>query len=165
MKKLYLVRHAKSSWDEPQQSDFERTLNERGTNDAIAMAKLLHKKNIKPDLMISSPAKRALLTSEIFAEQLKYSAENILTDERIYEATMRDLTSVVRSIDDKYETVIVFGHNPGLSNFANLLGSEYLPPLPTCAIVGLELSIDSWCAVERYCGKTFFFEYPKKHVK
>ena len=83
MKTLYLVRHAKSSWDEANQSDFERTLNERGANDAATMAKLLGKKNVKPELIISSPAARALLTAEIFAEQLHYLAKNILTDERI----------------------------------------------------------------------------------
>ncbi len=165
MKTLYLVRHAKSSGDEPFQSDSERTLNTRGQTDAPIMAKLLRGKNVNPDLIISSPAARALLTAEIFAEGLKYPAKNILTDERIYEATMRELTSVTQSIDDRNKTVIMFGHNPGLSNFANLLGSEYLPTLPTCAIVGLELNIDSWSEVERYCGKTFFFDYPKKRVK
>lgn len=163
MKTLYLVRHAKSTWDEANQSDFERTLNERGANDAATMAKLLGKKNVKPELIISSPAARALLTAEIFAEQLHYLAKNIFTDERIYEATMRDLTSVVRGIDDKHHTAIMFGHNPGITNFANLLGSDYLPALPTCAIVGLELAIDSWSEIERYCGKTFFFDFPKKH--
>lgn len=163
MKTLYLVRHAKSSWDEPFQSDFERTLNTRGQTEAPIMAKLLSRKNVNPDLIVSSPAARTLLTAEIFAEELKYPVKNILTDERIYEATMRELTSVVRSINDKRGKVIMFGHNPGLTNFANLLGSELLQSLPTCAIVGLELSIESWSKIERHCGKTFFFDYPKKH--
>ena len=165
MKTLYLVRHAKSSWEEPSQSDFERLLNKRGQTDAPMMAKLLHRKNIIPDLMLSSPAARALLTAEIFAEELKYPAENIFKDERIYEATMRELTSVARSIDNKNSTVILFGHNPGLTNFANLLGNEFLPNLPTCAIVGLELIIESWTEVERDCGKTFLFDYPQNHIK
>lgn len=165
MKTLYLVRHAKSSWDEPYKSDFERALTKRGMNDSSTIAELLCKKNIKPDLIISSPATRALLTAQIFAGKLMYPANNIQTDERIYEATMRVLTNVVRNINEMFGTVMLFGHNPGLSNFANLLGSEYLPSMPTCAVVGLELNIDSWSKVERYCGKTFYFDFPKKHTK
>lgn len=165
MKTLYLVRHAKSSWAEPYQSDFERALNDRGKKNAVEMAKLLHKKNVKPNLIITSLATRALSTAKIFAAELKYDAKNILTDERIYEATMRELTTVVRGIDDRYQVAMMFGHNPGITNFTNLLGSEYLPAMPTCAIVGLELDIDDWSKIERYCGKTFYFDFPKKHLK
>ncbi len=121
MKTLYLVRHAKSSRHETYQSDFERTLTESGMNDSLIIARLLNKKNIKPGLIISSPATRAFLTAEIFAGELHYKKDKIEADGRIYNATIRDLMNVVKEIDNKHETVLFFGHNPGLLNFVNLL--------------------------------------------
>ena len=162
MKTLYLIRHAKSSWEDSNQTDFERPLDDRGLRDAPLMAKLLNKKNVVPDLLISSPAFRALSTAEIFVNQLDYSKSNIKTDERIYEATMRDLTDVVREIDDVNETVLLFGHNPGITNFANLVGDKIINGMPTCSIAGVELDITSWKDLERNSGKLFLFEYPKK---
>lgn len=162
MKYLYLIRHAKSSWDNPSQSDFERTLNERGFNDAPQMAMLLKSKNVIPDLILSSPATRALTTAEIFAQHLNYSLEEIKTDENIYEASTRNLTEVVSEIDNGFGTVFLFGHNPGISNFANFLSSKMVEDFSTCTIAGLELNIDSWSKLERHCGKLILFEYPKK---
>ena len=163
MKTLYLIRHAKSSWDDSIQSDIERPLNERGFHDAPIMAKLLRNKNVIPDLIISSPANRAFTTAEIFSAQLDYTAAKIKSDARIYDATMRDLTEVVREIDDLNKTVLLFGHNPGLSNFANLLGDVFINGMPTCSVAGIELDINSWKDLERHCGKLILFEYPKKN--
>lgn len=126
------------------------------------MAKLLQSKKVKPDLIISSPATRAFSTAKIFAAQYKYPSEKILSDARIYEAAMRDLAEVVHEINDEYEVVFLFGHNPGISNFANLLSNQPVVDMPTCAIVGFELNINSWSDAERYCGKLILFEYPKK---
>jgi phosphohistidine phosphatase len=162
MKKLYLIRHAKSSWDDPTKTDFERTLNHRGEKDAPLMAKFLSSKKIIPDLMISSPATRAFTTALFFASQFEYPYERIQTDERIYEATTGNLSDVVRQIADEYETVFIFGHNPGISNFCNLLTSKPVHDLPTCAVAGLDLNINSWSELNRYCGKLILFEYPKK---
>jgi len=164
MKTLYLVRHAKSSWDEPNSNDFDRPLNKRGEHDAPIIATLLKEKKVEPDYIISSPAKRATTTAEIFAKQFHYDHKKIFTDERIYEAAMRELTIVVREISDEHNIVMLFGHNPGMFNFANLLGNQFIPDLPTCSVVGLELKIDSWKDLERHCGKILLFEYPKKHV-
>jgi phosphohistidine phosphatase len=163
MKTLILIRHAKSSWDDSTQTDFERTLNERGFHDASFMGRLLFKKNVVPDLIISSPANRAYTTAEIFASQLKYPAEKIKSDTRIYEATVRDLMEVIREVDDANETVLLFGHNPGIGNFTNLLGDEFINGMPTCSIAGIELNIDSWKNLERRCGKLIMFDYPKKN--
>jgi len=162
MKTLYLIRHAKSSWDDRDQTDFERPLNKRGEHDAPLMADILNKKRIEPDLIISSPANRAFSTALIFAEKLNYDLNSVKTDNRIYEAGLRELISIVREIDEQYNTVIVFGHNPGLTSFTNLLGDKFIPEMPTCSIVGLELDVAQWNLVERHCGKIFLFEYPKK---
>ena len=162
MKTLYLIRHAKSSWDNHDISDYERELNPRGKKDAPLMAMIIKEKKIIPDLIISSPAVRAITTAKIFAEELNYPIEKIEPIEIIYEAGIRELTDVIRSIDDVKTHVMIFGHNPGITTFSNLLGSEYISGMPTCSIVGLELNINSWKDAERYCGKTLFFEYPKK---
>ena len=163
MKTLYLVRHAKSSWEDNRISDFERPLNERGEQDAPLMAKILLEKLVEPELIISSPAVRALTTAKIFAEIFQYNSKNIIEDERIYEAGMKELAAVVEEISDDYKNVMMFGHNPGISNFINLLGDQPIPDMPTCAVAGLQLKINSWSELERNCGKIILFEYPKKH--
>jgi phosphohistidine phosphatase len=162
MKTLCLIRHSKSAWDNQGISDFERGLNSRGKHDAPLMAKIIREKKIIPDLIISSPAIRAITTAKIFAEVVNYPIENIITNEYIYEAGIRELMETVRAIDDSKTHVMLFGHNPGITTFSNLLGSEYISNMPTCSIAGLELNINSWKEVERFCGKTLFFEYPKK---
>jgi phosphohistidine phosphatase len=163
MKYLYLIRHAKSSWDNPNQTDFERTLNERGEKDAPMMARLLKSKNILPDLIISSPATRAFTTAEIFAAHLNYISDSIKSDARIYEASTKNLADVIHEVDDNFNTVFLFGHNPGISNFANMISNQHVPDFPTCAVAGFELNIDEWSKAERYCGKLILFEYPKKY--
>lgn len=165
MKTLYLIRHAKSSWDNSNQSDFERPLNSRGENDAPAMAKLLNENGFKPDFLISSPANRAYTTAQIFAEEFQYPHDKIISDDRIYEAGIRELITVIREIDDSFQTVLLFGHNPGLTSLTNLLGDKYVPDLPTCAIAGLKFDITKWQDIERHGGKVFLFDYPKKHSK
>jgi phosphohistidine phosphatase len=162
MKILYLIRHAKSSWDDQDQTDFERPLNKRGEHDAPLMADILNKKKVEPDLIISSPAKRAFSTALIFAEKLDYNLNSVKTDDRIYEVGMRELMTLVREIDDRNKTVMIFGHNPGLTSFTNLLGDKFIPGMPTCSIVGLEFDVTKWAQVERHSGKIFLFEYPKK---
>ena len=165
MKTLYLIRHAKSSWDDANQSDFERPLNKRGEHDAPIMAKLLNENNFKPGLILSSPANRANTTAQIFAEEFQYPFDKIITDDRIYEAGIREFMTVVRELDDQNQTVLLFGHNPGLTSLTNLLGDKFIPEMPTCAIVGLKFDVNAWGQVERHGGKMFLFDYPKKHSK
>ena len=164
-KKLYLIRHAKSSWDDSNQSDIQRTLNTRGLKDSPLMAELIKGKNIIPDLIISSPAARALSTAEIFADVFYYNKKKIVSDERIYEAATRELITVIREIKNENNTVMLFGHNPALSNLANLLCNKFLPDFPTCAVVGIDLKVNSWSEAERHCGEIILYEYPKKSLK
>lgn len=165
IKTLYLIRHAKSSWEDSSQSDFQRKLNTRGLKDSPLMAKLIKEKNVIPDLIISSPAVRALSTAEIFADEFRYNKDKIVRDERIYEAATSGLITVIREIKDENNTVILFGHNPGLLNLANLLGNKFLQDFPTCAVVGIELKVNSWGEVGRNSGEIILFEYPKKSLK
>jgi phosphohistidine phosphatase len=163
MKTLFLIRHAKSSWDDRDQTDFERPLNNRGEHDAPLMADILVNQKVVPDLILSSPAVRAFSTALIFTEKFGCNRSFIKTDARIYEAGLRDLMTLVREIDDKNKTVLLFGHNPGLTSFTNLIGDKFIPEMPTCSIAGFKFDIEQWIQVERHSGKIFLFEYPKKH--
>lgn len=162
MKKLFLIRHAKSSWDDPTISDHERPLNERGIRNANFMSNLLKEKNIIPDLIISSTAKRAHQTANIFSENLNYT-KKIKFDSRIYEATTQNLLEVISEIENKYNYVFLFGHNPGLTNFANFISTQSIFNLPTCAIVGFDLPIERWKNISRHSAKLIFNEFPKKY--
>ncbi|MBM4171659.1 MAG: histidine phosphatase family protein [Ignavibacteria bacterium] len=165
MKKLFLIRHAKSSWDEQGVTDLKRPLNKRGKRDAPFMGKLLHKGMIIPEQIYSSPAVRAITTANIFANELKFEKKNIHVFESIYSGGIRELEDLIQNFDDDYNSVFIFGHNPTFTVYANHLGDKYIANMPTCSIVGFELNVKRWAEVERGKGKTFLFEYPKKYFK
>lgn len=165
MKKLFLIRHAKSSWDNHSLSDIDRPLNKRGEQNALMMSEILLAGNNLPQLFLSSPAVRAINTAKIFAARFRIDPDLIKIEQSIYEAGIRELFLVVNDINDGYDTVFLFGHNPGLSSFTNLIGDKFIPEMPTCAIAGLEFDINRWSKVERGTGKLFLFDYPKKHSK
>lgn len=162
MKKLFLIRHAKSSWDEPNLSDHERPLSERGKKDAPLMSSILKVKNILPDFIICSTANRAAETANIFAQTLDFK-KTINYDSRIYEATTQNLLEVVSEIDDYFNSVFLFGHNPGLSNFANFICKTSVQNMPTACIVGFELPINKWNQIQRHSGSLLIYEFPKKY--
>lgn len=161
MKRLLIVRHAKSSWDFPHLSDFERPLNNRGKRDVPDMAQRLAKTSLKPQLLVSSPANRALTTAKGFASQLGFSSGEIIQNKEHYHASSRELRALIREFDDRYDFIMMFGHNPGLTYLINELSGVQLDNLPTCAICGIEFEIDSWQEVKRGTGKKFYYDFPK----
>ena len=164
MKTLYVIRHAKSSWDDTGIADFERPLNDRGKRDAPRMGKRLKEKKVHPDLLLSSPAKRALSTCKRIAELLKYPKERIKTDQDLYHADDEQILEVLRRIKDKHEVVIVFGHNPGLTDFINALSDADTVPIadmPTCSVAAFSLDINSWKGLGFGKGRLQYFDYPK----
>ncbi len=163
MKKLYLIRHAKSSWENHLLPDFDRPLSDRGKRDAPKIGEVLRTKSIKPDLIISSGAKRAITTAKILSAELNYPHESIVEDSSIYEATTQTLLNVINKIDDKNELLFLIGHNPTFTVLANLLGNKFIDNMPTCAVAELELDVNSWKDVSTDCGKLVGFEYPKKY--
>lgn len=162
MKKLYLIRHAKSSWSNPLLDDFERPLNQRGKNDAPLMAKILLEKQIFPDFILSSPAKRAKTTAEIFAEQLNFT-NNIAFEKSLYLTSTKTLLDILHRIPNSYNTVFLFGHNPELTEFANELNSTHIDNIPTCGIVGFEFCIQNWNELCKQNSTLTLFEFPKKY--
>jgi len=164
MKRLYLVRHAKSSWKDPELDDFDRPLNKRGKRDAPFMGQRLRLANIRPDLIISSPAKRAGKTTKIIAAQIEYPKKEILWNESLYAAGTLTLLRILREIADTVEQAMLVGHNPGLTLLAEFLAKEAVDNIPTSGVFAMDLDITSWSQTEEGCGIPVFFDYPKKHT-
>ena len=164
MKTLYLVRHAKSSWENRNVPDFDRTLNERGKRDAPFMAKLLKEKKTEIDLILASPANRALSTAKIFAKEFSLPDDSIVKEEDIYEAGRNNLMEILVKTDDSINNLALFGHNPGITYLSNYLCDFETDNIPTCGVICMQLDYDSWKYLgNKVCGFKFF-EYPKKYL-
>lgn len=164
MKNLLLVRHAKSSWKDSSLPDFERPLNKRGKRNAPFMGSLLKNEyNIKPELVISSAAMRAAETAKIFCREIGYPKDKLLFTDKLYLSGPREMLEVIRSVDDSVDTLMIFAHNPGLTDLANRLSGEYIDNIPTAGIVGLSFDKSSWADLDSSSCSIVFFEYPKKY--
>lgn len=164
MLKLFLLRHGKSSWDDISLIDFDRPLGRRGLKDASKMGKYFSKEHKKPQLIISSPARRARETAELFADAIEYKIEKIQFEQPIYEASLDDLMNIIHNIEDTYDRIMLIGHNPGFTELANhLTDKENIDNIPTCGILGIEFDVNSWKKIESKKGKFLFFDYPKNH--
>jgi len=164
MKQLFLVRHAKSSWKDTSLTDFERPLNKRGKRDAPFMGKLFYEMNIKPDLIISSTAVRAYTTAKTVAENIGYPVEKIEATKFLYECNSNELIDFIRSVDNKINSLMIFGHNPTLTLTHNYLSDKRIDNIPTCALAAIEFYTDNWKKIEIGSGRNFLFEYPKKYL-
>ena len=164
MKRLYVIRHAKSSWSDPTLGDFERPLNKRGKRDAPSMGARLKKDGAKPDMIVSSPARRAAKTARAIAKALEFPAKKIVEEMTIYEASLHSLVAVVRGLPDDCGEVVLVGHNPGFSDLAGFLASDSSIYMPTCAVCCVDLEIESWADVSGGLGRVVSYDYPKKHA-
>jgi phosphohistidine phosphatase len=161
MKKLVIIRHAKSSWDEPFLNDHQRPLAERGKKDAPVMAKRLKKENILPDAIISSDAERAKATAIITAEQLGFSQKKIDFIKELYHGSVSQVLSEIKRTDESVKTLFLFGHNPGLNDLIWKLGGE-IDNLPTAGQFGFKFDVKKWDEISPKKAKFWFFDYPKK---
>ena len=148
MKTLLLIRHAKSSRDERALPDAERPLTERGRRDAAELAKRLAKRALKADLILSSPARRAVATARIVANGLAYRRRDIALDERLYACDAGELLRIIRQLDDRCQQVALFGHNPQLTALAHRLAPSIIH-MSTCALATFEFAAKSWSRVGR----------------
>lgn len=161
MKKLYLIRHAKSSWREEGISDFDRPLKGRGVRDAHTTAQWLQKQGDFPELMISSPATRAMHTALIFAQELQYPFSEIDIEADLYDAEMKDIHKVLSKLDDSIKSVYLFGHNPTLTNFVNHCIDHIIDNVPTTGVACLKFESREWKNLGRE-AELVFFDYPKR---
>lgn len=163
MKKLTLVRHAKSSWDNPELSDFDRPLNKRGQRDLPLMAERLVQFNLQPDLILSSSALRAITTAEQVARAQNYPGERIIEVPELYHVRLETLINLLQGQSDHYRHLMVVGHNPTLELAGHYLTGERLAKLPTSGVVHIALSVTSWEELAESCGTLELLDYPKLH--
>ncbi len=162
MKQLVIVRHAKSSWDDMSLDDHDRPLNKRGHRNGPDMGNRMKERNIIPDLMITSSARRAMDTCSYLAGALGYSESDIIVDPALYHSSTSEIFKVIRAVDDSVNTLYIFGHNPGFTSFANTLNNTNIYNIPTAGIVVSEISANTWSAVAPGSGTELLFDYPKK---
>jgi phosphohistidine phosphatase len=160
LKTLLIIRHAKSD-QRFLGNDFERPLNERGKTDAPVMAKRLLDKNIIIDAFISSPAKRAKKTAEIFCGSYNKLTDEIIFVTPLYHAPSEVFYEVIQHIDDGISSAAIFSHNPGITDFANSLTNARLDNMPTCAVFAVQVPITKWADFTKAEKKFLFFDYPK----
>lgn len=156
MKRVILVRHAKSvshGYDQ----DFDRTLTDRGEEDAKTISLELQKLNIKPDLIIASPAVRTSQTAWIYADTFGYHKKSILFEKKLYSGkSPENFLSMLQELEDEKETVIVFGHNPTIYYYMHFLIREFNDDVPTCSTVGIEFDVNDWSKLQERHGKIAF---------
>jgi phosphohistidine phosphatase len=163
-KKLFIVRHAKSSWNHPHLSDFERPLNERGQADAPEMGTRLLAFGLHPDLIISSPANRAITTAKEIALILGYKPKDIKQHADLYHAHASTMRHIIAQTNDKHNTIMLFGHNPGLTYLVEDLCDFDLENLPTCGVCGIEFEVKSWSEILHKDGVKFLYDFPKSNA-
>ncbi len=163
MKTLYILRHAKSSWEFEELSDHDRPLNKRGRGDAVLMGQELISRKVKPDLIVSSPAVRAISTATLLGKELGYDPKEILVDDRVYGASKKVLLEVVQETPAEVKRLLLVGHNEALSEFANMLSPQSVSRMPTAGMVALKFDCESWYDVSRDKAELLFYDFPKNY--
>ena len=161
MKTLILIRHAKSSWDSAGMSDSERPLNDRGKKDAPEMARRLRKWGLKIDAMVSSHAERAFRTARFFAKEYDMKKDDIVVEKALYGALSSHFEEVVAGLKDKYNTVALFSHNPGITDYVNTLTNIRTDNIPTCGVFAVQADVESWKDFAKAEKSFLFYDYPK----
>lgn len=162
MKRIYLVRHAKSSWKHIGLPDHDRPLNARGERDAPMMGRRLREGGARPDLLLASPARRALATARIIAAELAYPVEKIVEKPLIYDGSAREIFDLFRKLPAEVNSVMLFGHNLEITILAEYLTPHPIGNLPTCGVFCADFTVDGWPELTENGGKLVFFDYPKK---
>jgi phosphohistidine phosphatase len=162
---LCLIRHAKANWNHPSAQDIERLLTNEGENEAINMGKDLQAKGLVPNLIISSPAKRAQKTAELIAQNVNYPVDKIDVRPELYEASVEELLHCLENLHDHHKTVFLIGHNPAITMLANYLADDHMINLPTCGVYCIDFITDEWNQITIAEGKTRFIDAPKDHYE
>ncbi len=162
MKILTIVRHAKSSWKDPGLRDKDRPLNKRGKRDAPEMGRRINEHGIRPSLIISSPAKRAWSTAKLVADEISYPREFLQKDDGLYLSSVDRILDVIVAQDNGFNSLMLIGHNPGFTDFANFLVPGLTHNLPTAGVVSVEIDQDDWNLYERPKTKLLVHDWPKK---
>jgi phosphohistidine phosphatase len=164
LRTIVFVRHAKSSWDDPALEDIDRPLSDRGERDAPALAIRLKEMNIVPDLIVTSPAKRARTTAKKFRKAFDLPKTDFITDLSLYDATPDDVVAVVQHLDNAKRSVFIFGHNPTLTFLANRFPGVRVDNVPTCGVLHVKTMAPTWDQWTPEISTFIGFYYPKQYV-
>jgi len=164
MKTLTLLRHAKSSWKDSSLADHDRPLNKRGQHDAPVMGERIQQAGIRPSLILSSPALRAWTTAKMVANEISYPPEFLQRDERLYHAGVRRIIEVLAEQDVGFNSILIVGHNPGFTDFANYVLPDLTYNIPTCGLVSVTLDSDDWNLKKKTNVELAVYDYPKKKL-
>ena len=162
MKTLTILRHAKSSWKDSSLSDHDRPLNKRGEGDAPVMAARIQQAGIRPSLILCSPAVRAWTTAKLIAQEISYPDEFLQRDERLYLAGMQRIIDLLSEQDLGFNSIMIVGHNPGFTDFANYLVPGLTNNIPTCGVVSVIIDTDDWSLKAGKKVELVTYDYPKK---
>lgn len=163
MKNLYLLRHAKSSWDDPDLKDFERPLNNRGLSDIPVIADRFNARHASIDCIVCSPAMRTKTTARLFAEAIAYKGDGIISNPGLYFAGVGMFLKATSLMDETFESAMLVGHNPAITEFANAMTGESIENIPTCGLVHMTMEIDNWADVSLGVATMIEFDFPKKY--
>lgn len=161
MKRLLMVRHAKSDWGNLSLKDFDRPLNKRGKENAPEMGKRLRNRHYYVDLIVSSTAKRAKGTSKRIAKEISYNDDEIKWVDDLYHSNKEQIKEVIYSIKDKHDSIMVVCHNTGITDFVNSFAGYITDNLPTCGMVAFQFDTDSWNKIDSAPAKLIFYDYPR----
>ena len=161
MKTLYIVRHAKSSWEYEGINDIDRPLKKRGINDAYLISNVIQKKVETPNVFVSSCANRALHTAMIFSYTFNFPLANLKVSKSLYSFSDGYLIKTIKALDDGFESAIVFSHDHGINTFVNKFGDKFISHVPTCGVIGIKFDEKHWKNIKK--GSTFLVEFPKHH--
>lgn len=164
MKRILIIRHAKSSWAEIGQRDFDRLLNERGLRDAPEMAKRLMNRNISVDLFISSEARRALTTTQLMMLEMKIKNDQLIVVPQLYHAPPSVMLAAINNAPNEYDTIAIVCHNPGITVFANMIKGLSIDNVPTCGVLALTTNVSNWNEASIENLRFEFFDYPKNSL-
>jgi phosphohistidine phosphatase len=162
MKTIYIVRHAKSSWNMIDMPDENRPLMEKGKKRTRKVVDYLQENHIKVDYIISSHAVRAYETAKILAHALKYPVENIKVESQIYHSDGNGILNQFYNLPDRFDSVMIVGHNPSLTDFVNLFLTSPIDNLPTSGVVCFDFDTDHWGKLPMASRKTKFILFPKE---
>jgi len=161
MKRLTLLRHAKSSWDDLSVDDFHRPLNPRGRRAAPEMGRRMQANALVPDLIVSSPARRAISTARMIARELDYPEARIIEEQALYHAGGGQVLEIINSLETLAEHLMLCGHNPGFTDLANALGDAHIDNMPTAAVFCVDFDINDWSELSPGGGRFVCFDMPK----
>ena len=164
MKTLFLLRHAKSSWSDPEHKDFERPLADRGLNDVEVMARRFVDRQRSVECIVTSPAVRAKTTAILFANAVGFPQDDIAANPELYFAGAAMFLKAAGLMDEDYGSAMLVGHNPAITEFANDMCGADIDNIPTCGIVELKLPIDLWSDIAYNSAELVEFDFPKRKL-